>query len=78
MNIDPHDLVHEFPEQADKIHELKMSNAHFQRLQQEYATVNKAVVQAEEGIQVVDDAHLEELKKQRLHLKDQLAAILAG
>lgn len=78
MNIAPHDLVHEFPEHADKIHALKTSNAHFQRLQQEYETVNKTVVQIEEGVQVVDDAHLEELKKQRLHLKDQIATMLAA
>ena len=76
MTIDPHDLVHEFPQHANKIHEFKMHNAHFQRLQQEYNAVNKTVVQIEEGVQVADDARLEDLKKQRLLLKDQIATLL--
>jgi len=30
--IPKHDLVHEFPQFRDKIHQLKMSNAHFAKL----------------------------------------------
>lgn len=78
MTLDPHDLTHEFPAQADKIHALKTSNAHFQKLAQRYEQINKDVVQIEEGVRAADDAHLETLKKERLHLKDQLAALLAG
>jgi uncharacterized protein YdcH (DUF465 family) len=78
MTLDPHDLTHEFPAQADKIHALKTSNAHFQKLAQRYEDINKDVVQIEEGVRAADDAHLETLKKERLHLKDQLAALLAG
>ena len=32
MSVEHHDLVHEFPELNDRIHELKMNNAHFRRL----------------------------------------------
>jgi len=78
MTLDPHDLTHEFPAQADKIHALKTSNAHFQKLAQRYEDINKDVVQIEEGVRAADDAHLETLKKERLHLKDQIAALLAG
>ncbi len=78
MTLDPHDLTHEFPAQADKIHALKTGNAHFQKLAQRYEDINKDVVQIEEGVRVADDAHLEALKKERLHLKDQLAALLAA
>ncbi len=78
MVIDPHDLIHEFPQYKDKIHALRQGHAHFQHLQSQYDAVNKAVVQAEEGVQAADDARLEDLKKQRLQLKDQIAALLSA
>ncbi|WP_298292519.1 DUF465 domain-containing protein [Thiomonas sp.] len=78
MHLDPHDLTHEFPAQAEKIHALKASNSHFQRLAQRYEEINKEVVQIEQGVRAVADEHLETLKKERLHLKDQIAALLAG
>ena len=31
-NVPKHDLIHEFPEFKDKIHQLKTSNAHFAKL----------------------------------------------
>ncbi|MBN8745339.1 MAG: DUF465 domain-containing protein [Betaproteobacteria bacterium] len=78
MTLDPHDLTHEFPAQADKIHALKADNAHFQKLAQRYEELNKEVVQIEEGVHAADDLHLETLKKERLQLKDQIAAQLAA
>ena len=32
MPVEHHDLVHEFPELKDRIHELKLGNAHFRSL----------------------------------------------
>ena len=78
MTLDPHDLTHEFPAQADKIHALKSDNTHFQKLAQRYEELNKEVVQIEEGVRAVDDQHLETPKKERLQLKDQIAAQLAA
>lgn len=78
MVIDPHDLLHEFPQHREKIAALRQRDAHFQRLQADYEGVNKAIVQIEEGVRAADDAHLEELKKQRLLLKDQIAALLSA
>ncbi|MDD4886892.1 MAG: YdcH family protein [Thiomonas sp.] len=78
MTLDPHDLTHDFPAQADKIHALKSGNGHFQKLAQRYEEINKDVMQIEEGVRAADDAHLESLKKERLLLKDQLAALLAA
>ncbi|WP_449369948.1 YdcH family protein [Thiomonas sp.] len=78
MTLDPHDLAHEFPAQADRIHALKSDNAHFNKLAQRYEELNKQVVQIEEGVHAVDDLHLETLKKERLQLKDQIAALLAA
>ena len=78
MVIDPHDLLHEFPEHKEKIVALAQRDAHFQRLQSDYEDVNKTIVQIEEGVRAADDARLEELKKQRLLLKDQIAALLSA
>lgn len=76
MNIEPHDLHHEFPEFHDTIHTLKVSNNHFGRLFEEYHQVNKEVVKAEEGSVHLSDFALEGLKKQRLKLKDELHVML--
>ena len=45
-----HDLHHEFPEHFDRIHELKVSNAHFARLFDEYHKICRAIVRIEEGV----------------------------
>jgi uncharacterized protein YdcH (DUF465 family) len=71
-----HDLVHEFPEYEDRIQELKMSDSRFAELYDEYHKVNDEVWRIEEGIENTDDFYLEELKKRRLHYKDELYAIL--
>ncbi|MCB1977311.1 MAG: DUF465 domain-containing protein, partial [Nitrosomonas sp.] len=56
----------------DRIHALKTGNAHFARLFDEYHDVNREVRRIEEGVENTSDAYLEDLKKKRLMLKDQL------
>ena len=73
-----HDLIHEFPEYKDKIHELKTSNTHFATLFDEYHEVEHEVRRIEENIETTSDEYLEEQKKKRLYLKDQLFAMLKG
>jgi len=72
-----HDLAHELPEYKDKIHELKMNNNHFSRLFEKYHDVTKEVERIEDGIENTSDDYLEELKKQRLALKDEMFAMLS-
>ena len=67
-----HDLIHELPEHKDRIHELKISNEHFRKLFDEYHEVDHEVLRMEEGIETPSDEVLEQAKKKRLHLKDQL------
>ncbi|MCB1480746.1 MAG: DUF465 domain-containing protein [Rhodobiaceae bacterium] len=74
----PHELHEEFPEHADRIHELKVSNAHFAHLADKYHEVNRAIHRAETEVEPTDDFHLEDMKKERLALKDELAGILHG
>tara|TARA_R110000868_G_scaffold8205_3_gene42456 strand:+ start:45430 stop:45687 length:258 start_codon:yes stop_codon:yes gene_type:complete len=72
MTGEHHNLKTEFPEYEAIIHELKMSNAHFQKLSEKHHTVDKEVRQAEIGAEAVTDEHLEDLKKSRLKLRDEL------
>jgi uncharacterized protein len=77
MELQQHDLAHEFPEYKDAIHALKTSNAHFSKLFDEYHVVNREVIRIEQNIEPVTDEYAENKKKQRLLLKDQLYALLA-
>ncbi len=72
MLTEKHDLLHEFPEHRDAIHELKVSDAHFARLFDEYHDVDHEVHRIETGIENTSDDYLEERKKRRLYLKDEL------
>ena len=72
MLNEKHDLVHELPEHRETIHNLKMTNNHFARLFEEYHEVDHEVHRIETGIENTSDDYLEERKKVRLHLKDEL------
>ena len=76
MLNEKHDLVHELPEFRDRIHELKMSNNHFSRLFDKYHEIDHEVHRIETGVENTSDEYLEEKKKQRLHLKDELFKII--
>ncbi|GLT22864.1 MULTISPECIES: YdcH family protein [Zoogloea] len=76
--MEQHDLHHEFPEYRDQIHALKVSNGHFARLFDEYHDVNRHVVRVEVNAELATDFELEDLKKRRLRLKDELYEMLKG
>lgn len=76
--MEQHDLHHEFPEYRDQIHALKVSNGHFARLFDEYHDVNRHVVRVEVNAELATDFALEDLKKRRLRLKDELYEMLKG
>lgn len=76
MAIEHHPLITEFPEHRELIHQLKMENNHFHRLMEKYEEVDKEIFRMEEGIETPEDAILTEHKKQRLALKDEIAAML--
>ncbi|MBO6757717.1 MAG: YdcH family protein [Roseibium sp.] len=78
MSHVPHELHEEFPDKTDAIHALKLSDAHFARLFDEYHTINREIHRVEAEIEPTSDAVLEDFKKKRLHLKDQIAAMLAA
>lgn len=76
MIIERHSLAKELPEFKDLIHDLKISDRHFAKLFNEYHDLDHQIIRIEEGIEVSDDDFIDGLKKQRLHLKDQLHLML--
>lgn len=75
-NVPKHDLVHEFPEFRQKIHYLKLSNQHFARMFAQYHEKDHEVHRIETGAEATSDDHLENCKKERLRLKDELFTML--
>ena len=76
MSHVPHELAEEFPEFKQRIHELKTSDRHFLRLFNDYHEVNREVHRAEAAGLNISDKHYEEIKKQRIALKDEIFVIL--
>lgn len=77
MSHVPHDLPEALPEHADRIHALKSTDAHFARLADEYHTVNREIHRGETNVEPMDDTRMTDLRKRRLALLDEIAAILA-
>ena len=78
MQVEHHDLHHEFPELVEQMTQLKTSNAHFARLFAEYHAQTNEVEKLEGKDVPVDDVTFEELKKKRLKLKDELYQMLVA
>ena len=63
-----HDLLHEFPEKKDKIHELKISDSHFKKIFDEYHDIDHNIHSIETGATATTDDHLNELRLKRVNL----------
>ena len=76
MSVEHHDLVHEFPELKDRIHEMKVGDTHFRRLFEEYHELTRSIEKMEDEVTPVSTAIEEGEKVRRLHLKDELYRML--
>ncbi|MFN4090390.1 MAG: YdcH family protein [Alphaproteobacteria bacterium] len=76
MSHVPHELAEDFPDDAALIHALKRDNAHFARLADAYHVVNRAVHRIETKVEAASDVRHEELRRERMRLKDEIAAML--
>lgn len=76
MSNTPHEIQDEFPEHAEKLHALKLSDVRFAKLLEDYRDVNRAVHRAETEVEPVGDAQMEVMRKQRLVLKDEIYGML--
>lgn len=71
-----HELAAELPDRADDIARLRQANAHFAGLVDRYHQVNREIHRMNAGITPVADETLEQAKKQRLGLMDEIVAML--
>ncbi len=72
MSLEKHDLHHEFPEYDQAIHALKLGDSHFAAMFAQYHDIDHEVHRIETGVENTSDAYLEQRKKERLRLKDEL------
>lgn len=78
MSEKTHHLAHELPEYKDAIHDLKVSNNHFAKLLDTYHDCVKQILRIEDEIEAASDMFLEDLKKKRLAMKDEMVGMLRG
>ncbi|HOD10190.1 MAG TPA: DUF465 domain-containing protein [Flavobacterium sp.] len=74
--MEKHDLLHEFPEYQDKIHQLKIENNHFKKLFEEYDEIEHQILRINKGIEIMTDEAFKEIKVKMLHLKDEIYTYL--
>lgn len=75
--LEQHDnLLAEFPEHRAKISALIAEDRRFASLVKDYSMLDKKVFSLEAAGTPVTDTVIEDLKKQRLHLKDRIHAAL--
>lgn len=72
MQIEHHDLASEFPQMRDAIEILKASNPFFARSYAQYHRLTGKVEDLETHDMPVSDFTLEDMKKMRVKLKDEL------
>jgi Uncharacterized protein conserved in bacteria len=75
MTMTPN-LADDFPDKADRIQQLKTSNNHFARLYDEYDELNRTIQRVESRVEPTTEDVEEELKRRRVLLKDEIAAML--
>ncbi len=79
MQFDHHPFLADHAELQEAIHALKKSNAHFAKLLREYEGLDLEIGRAESEVPgyMMSDLDLEQLKKTRLAIKDELLGMLA-
>jgi len=69
----PHqNLIESYPELASSFSHLKINDPHFQQILKEYETLDNQINHIDNGGGAVEPLHFEELKKKRVHFKDQV------
>jgi uncharacterized protein YdcH (DUF465 family) len=76
MQVDHHDIHSEFPDMREAIEVLRKENARFASLYGTYNRLTGKVENLEEHDMPVSDFTLEDMKKQRVRIKDELYHLL--
>lgn len=76
MSNTPHELHEEFPELVEKMHALKVSDAHFSKLSEDYHELNRKVHRAETSVEPRSESSETDLRKRRAAVKDEIYVYL--
>ncbi len=76
MSHTPHELAEEFPEFVEKMSALKVSDAHFAKLFDDYHELNRKVHRAETNVEPREELSEVDLRKRRGALKDEIYSYL--
>ncbi|BBE72047.1 YdcH family protein [Oharaeibacter diazotrophicus] len=74
----PHELAEEFPDDHAILHALKVADGNFAHLSDTYHEINRRIHRIESLIEPATDETLNELRRQRVVLKDEIAANIAA
>ncbi len=74
--MERHDLLHEFPEHKEKIHQLKTEDAHFRGLFDQYHELEHEIHRINSGVETTTEDYLHTLKAKSLYIKDELFTML--
>jgi len=74
--MEKHNLLNEFPEYQDKIHDLKINNNHFKKLIDEYDELEHQIHRVNTGNEIMMDEAFKELKTKMLFLKDEIYSMV--
>lgn len=72
------DLHNAFPDDIEALRRLKAGDAHFQALSARFDALDEEARRIEAGLEPASDARLEEIKKHRLALLDEIAPLVAA
>lgn len=78
MRVDHHDLYTEFPDMADAIEAMKAGSGYFAGLVARYNRLTGKVENLEEHDMPVTDFTMEDMKKARVKLKDDIYQLLVA
>jgi uncharacterized protein len=67
-----------FPEDTDLLRRLKADDVHFQTLAARFEAIDSEARHIDSGEEAASDTRLEEIKKHRLALLDEIAAVIAA
>lgn len=71
-----HDLHRIFPDRGEAIHRLKIGDEHFRALADRHHLLGREIHRIEAGIDAASDRRLEDLKKERLVILDEIASMI--
>ncbi|PAF47738.1 hypothetical protein BKH46_02565 [Helicobacter sp. 12S02634-8] len=65
-----------FHEYREDISQLKIKNAHFEKIFEEHNELDQKIINAEKGIAPLSDLEIDKMKKLKLKLKDEVYAMI--